>query len=84
MRNNHAKLFETEEEEKLTGSGAETPRAVTKREHAPAARQRHQLLVEKGEHQPYLAMHCVAFMFSVFPSLGSGSLFSIELIERQY
>ena len=27
---------------------------------------------------------CVAFMFSVFPSLGSGSLFSIELIERQY
>ena len=25
---------------------------------------------------------CVAFMFSVFPSLGSGSLFSIELIER--
>jgi len=37
-----------EEEEKLTGSGAETPRAVTKREHAPAARQRHQLLVEKA------------------------------------
>jgi len=37
-----------EEEEKMTRSGAETPRAVTKREHAPAARQRHQLLVEKA------------------------------------
>ena len=56
-----------EEEEKLTGSGAETPRAVTKREHAPAARQRHQLLVEKGEHQPYLAMRSFHVFRIPFP-----------------